>query len=83
MMLDFMLPVFPEVIKPDAVSFGIHYFYEFATELDKLGRVNQTFKNGSLNALSIVKARLGNPAEAVLSGGSGRGNIVGDKDIHD
>ena len=52
--------------------FGIDLLNEFSFELDPFGCVDQTFKDGKLDALTVILADAGDTAEATpASGGLG------------
>jgi hypothetical protein len=77
-----MIPIMTEKVNSQTIGRGIDDLQESLPNSDYLRRINKTFKNGILHTLSIVQTSLGDPAQPAPTLGSGRGDIVGDQDLH-
>lgn len=80
--LDFVMPIAAEMIEPEAVCVQIDDVQQASLQCNELRGIHLALKNRVLDALTEVEARLGGPAQARLSSGSGGRNIVGNEDIH-
>ena len=68
-MLHFVVPVAAEVVKAQAVGFGIDNIQQSCFEGDKLGWVDFALEDGVLNPLAIVEASFGRAPQAGFPGG--------------
>jgi hypothetical protein len=80
--LDFVFPVFTQMIEAKTVGCRVHNIEKFSPEFHELSRIDKAFKNGSLYALAIIETGFGNPAEAVFPRGGGCGDVVGYEEVH-
>ena len=80
--LNLLLPVFAKVIDSDAIRFRVDDGKKFCPELDEAGVIDLALEHGVLNALAVVKAGLGDLAEAFLAEFGDGGDVIGEQDIH-
>jgi hypothetical protein len=80
---DATIPIIAKEVEPYRVQIAIHKIKNFGSERDKLGLIDFAFEDGILDALPVVEAEFGDASQAARTARAGRGDIVGDEDLHE
>lgn len=78
----FVLPVFPKIIKPQAVGCGVNQVAQGVFQREPLGSIDFDFKYGILHELAVVLAGAGYLAQAALAGRGCGADVVADEYQH-
>lgn len=81
-MFNFILILFPQVVKPQTVPLRIHDFAELMLQAAALCRIQQTFKHRILHPLAIIHALLCDLPQSFSTSGILRVYIIGDQYQH-
>ena len=81
-LLNLFLIVITEIIKPQAVLFGINNPTQFCLQASALGSVQQALKDGALDSLSVVNALSGHLPQPFPSGRVLGVYVIGDQNKH-
>lgn len=83
MMFDFIFPVFSQKVETDGILFRVDFLEKALSELNKVCGFNPAFKNGKLDALTVIKTGLGDATQAARAVCGGSRDVVCDEYVHE